>query len=69
MAKDVKQLMQSNENMVIETASWRHDISSMAMVQSCTAEYLSMQTAIDREQHRQSAHMQETTDALIEAVG
>ena len=49
MDKDLKAISESNERMIAETDSWRQDFNTMAMVQSCTAEFIQMQTAIDQE--------------------
>ena len=46
--KDVKLLIKSNERMVKETSQWRIDLNSIAMVQSCQEEYLSMQSLMDQ---------------------
>lgn len=36
----------------------------MAMVQSCTAEFMSMQTVIDRENIKVRSHLQEELDKI-----
>lgn len=45
--KDVSLLIKSNERMLAQTNQWRQDIQSMAMVQSCQAEYITMQTVLE----------------------
>ena len=46
--KDVKLLIKTNEQMLVQTTSWRQDIQAIAMVQSCQAEYITMQTVLDQ---------------------
>ena len=55
--KDVKLLIKSNEQMMQENTQWRQDINSIAMVQSCQAEYLTMQTILDQTDHKHRAHI------------
>ena len=64
MTKDVARLTKSNESMVKETAQWRQAFSSMAMVQSCTTEYLAIQTALERRNNKIRSHLQQVTESV-----
>ena len=41
------EVCKANEKMLVDNDRWRKDIDAIAMVTSCMAEYLAMQTAID----------------------
>ena len=52
--REVMEVCKANEKMLMDNQQWRKDIDAIAMVTSCMAEYLAMQTAIDQDayQHR-----------------
>ena len=64
MKQDVARLVKSNEVMVRETAQWRQAFNSMAMVQSCQTEYLSIQTALERSNNKIRSHLQQVTESM-----
>lgn len=43
------EVVRANETMLEDNKRWRTDVDAIAVVTSCMAEYLSMQTAIDQE--------------------
>ena len=43
------EVIKANEDILGENRKWRKDIDAMAMVTSCMAEYLAMQTAVDKQ--------------------
>ena len=45
--KDVKDVMHTNEKIFDENKHFRTDIEAIAVVTSCLAEFVSMQTALD----------------------
>ena len=66
--KDVKLLIKSNERMVRETSLWRQDLNSIAMVQSCQAEYLSMQSLMDQVNYKSRLHLHAQLDSHSRAL-
>ena len=45
---DINLLIKSNEKYLKEMSHWKSDLAAVAMVQSCTSEFIAMQTAIDQ---------------------
>ena len=66
--KDVNLLIKSNEQMLSQTNQWRQDIASMAMVQSCQAEYITMQSVLESQCFKLRCHMQQAIDSHASAL-
>ena len=50
--------MKVNEQMLQDNRQWRSDVDAIAVVTSCMAEYMSMQTAIDKEALEARSHFE-----------
>ena len=50
--------MKVNEQMLVDNRQWRNDVDAIAVVTSCMAEYMSMQTAIDKEAFQARSHLE-----------
>ena len=44
--------------MLQDNRQWRSDVDAIAVVTSCMAEYMSMQTAIDKEAFQARSHLE-----------
>lgn len=49
---EVTGVVKANEQMLTDSKQWHKDIQALAMATSCVAEFISMQTAIDKQTHR-----------------
>jgi len=47
--REVMEVCKANEKMLMDNKQWGQDIDAIAIVTSCMAEYLAMQTAIDQD--------------------
>lgn len=54
------EVCKANEKMLVDNDRWRKDIDAIAMVTSCMAEYLAMQTAIDQDAYQHRLNMMST---------
>ena len=54
------EVCKANEKMLMDNDRWRKDIDAIAMVTSCMAEYLAMQTAIDQDAYQHRLNMMST---------
>lgn len=67
--KDVNLLIKSNERMLAQTNQWRQDIQSMAMVQSCQAEYITMQTVLEQSFTNIRSHLLQQVESHNHELG
>lgn len=57
------QVVKANEKIFSENKKWRKDVDAIALVTSCMAEYLSMQTVIDKEFNQSRTNLIKSIDA------